>query len=202
MSRSQPYQPLILRILHNINGLLALGAIITGFLVYNSYDGRFGKLPIPPVADIIDLHGTIAVTFFFFIPLFILYSFHAGKSRLIQPDSLANLSRVDQPVGAYSLHRIINTLMLLAAILAIISGRMMKEEWLPQGDLTQTWYGLHLLAWAILIVGLAIHLLAVARVGGAALMRSMWTVRFRPEDSPARWGPRLSQWWQQMRSKS
>lgn len=188
MSRAQPYQPLLLRILHNVNGLLVLGAIVTGFLVYNSYDGRFGKLPIPPVADIIDLHGTIAVTFFFVIPVFILYSFHAGENRFIQPDSFANLSRLREFIGQYSFHRIINTLMLLAAILSAPSGRMMQEEWLPQGNLNQTWYTLHLLAWTVLVGCLAIHLLSVARVGGAALFQAMLSVRFRPDDSPALWG--------------
>ncbi|MGQ9872839.1 cytochrome b/b6 domain-containing protein [Leptodesmis sp.] len=202
MSRSQPYQPLLLRILHNVNGLLALGAIVTGFLVYNTYDGRFGKLPIPAIEDIIDVHGTIAVTFFFFLPLFILYSFHAGKGRLIQPDSFANLSHLTEFIGQHSFHRIVNTFMLLAAILSTISGRMMKEEWLPQGDLNQIWYSLHLLAWAVLIGGLAIHLLSVARVGGAPLFQAMLSVYFRPEDSPALWGQRLNQWWQSLRSKS
>ncbi len=202
MSRSQPYQPLLLRILHNVNGLLVLGAIVTGFLVYNTYDGRFGKLPIPAIEDIIDVHGTIAVTFFFFIPLFILYSFHAGKGRLIQPDSFANLAHLTEFIGQYSFHRIVNTFMLLAAILSIISGRMMKEEWLPQGDLNQTWYSLHLLAWALLIGCLAIHLLSVARVGGAPLFQAMLSVRFRPEDSPALWGQRLNHWWQSLRSKA
>lgn len=202
MSRSQLYQPLLLRILHNVNGLLALGAIVTGFLVYNSYDGRFGKLPIPPIEDIIDVHGTIAVTLFFFIPLFILYSFHAGKNRLIQPDSFTNLFRFSEFIGQYSFHRIVNTFMLLAAILSIISGRMMKEEWLPQGDLNQIWYSLHLLAWAVLIGCLAIHLLSVARIGGAPLFQAMFSLRFRPDDSPALWGQRLNQWWRTLRSKS
>lgn len=201
MSHSQPYQPLLLRILHNVNGLLALGAIVTGFLVYNTYDGRFGKLPIPAIENIIDVHGTIAVTFFFLIPLFILYSFHAGKNRLIQSDSFANLSRLREFIGQYSFHRIVNTFMLLAAILSIVSGRMMKEEWLPQGDLNQTWYIFHLLAWAVLIGVLAIHLLSVARVGGAPLFQAMFSGHFQPKDSPALWGRRLNHWWQHRRSK-
>jgi len=32
-----PYQPPLLRIIHGINGLLIIGAIITGFLVYDSF---------------------------------------------------------------------------------------------------------------------------------------------------------------------
>jgi hypothetical protein len=37
MNRSTPYQPLILRILHGISGTLVIGAIISGFLVYNTF---------------------------------------------------------------------------------------------------------------------------------------------------------------------
>jgi len=44
MSRSAPYQPLLLRLFHNAHALLVLGALITGFWVYNTYDGRFGTL--------------------------------------------------------------------------------------------------------------------------------------------------------------
>ncbi|MFM5981538.1 MAG: cytochrome b/b6 domain-containing protein, partial [Sphaerospermopsis kisseleviana] len=47
MTRSAPYQPLLLRIIHGVNGILVIAAIITGFLVYNTFDQRFGKLPIP-----------------------------------------------------------------------------------------------------------------------------------------------------------
>ncbi|MCC5618852.1 cytochrome b/b6 domain-containing protein, partial [Nostoc sp. CHAB 5836] len=47
MPRSVPYQPLLLRILHGASGILAIAAIITGFLVYNTYDRRFGKIPFP-----------------------------------------------------------------------------------------------------------------------------------------------------------
>ncbi len=61
MSRSVPYQPLLLRILHGVSGILAIAAIITGFLVYNTFDGRFGKILIPRISAIIDIHGTFAV---------------------------------------------------------------------------------------------------------------------------------------------
>lgn len=66
MSRSAPYQPLLLKILHGVSGILAIAAMITGFLVYNSFDGRFGKILIPRIEGIIDIHGTFAVFSLFF----------------------------------------------------------------------------------------------------------------------------------------
>jgi hypothetical protein len=46
MPRSKPYQPLLLRLLHGVNAVLIIGAAITGFLVYDSWDGRFGGLSL------------------------------------------------------------------------------------------------------------------------------------------------------------
>ena len=88
MSSSAPYQPLLLRILHGISGILVITAIITGFLVYNTFDQRFGKIPIPKIEPIQDIHGTVALCFLLLLPAFALYSFHAGEKRLLQPDSL------------------------------------------------------------------------------------------------------------------
>ena len=44
MSRSAPYQPLLLRILHGVSGILVIAAIITGFLVYNTYDRQIWEI--------------------------------------------------------------------------------------------------------------------------------------------------------------
>ncbi|HBL11074.1 MAG TPA: cytochrome B, partial [Cyanobacteria bacterium UBA11162] len=41
MPQSKPYQPSLLRFLHGVNALIAVLAILTSFLVYNTYDGRF-----------------------------------------------------------------------------------------------------------------------------------------------------------------
>jgi hypothetical protein len=194
MSIAKPYQPLLFRLIHNLNGLLVLGALITGFWVYNTYDGRFGKLPLPPIAEIIDIHGTIAVFFFFFLPVFLLYSLRAGQHRLIQPHTMVNLSQGGQFAGQTSLSRLINTLMLFAAVFAAITGRLMREEWLPKGELNHTWYSLHLMAWFIMLLGLAAHVLALAKVGGGRLLSSLASARLRPEDHPRHWPRRLNQW--------
>lgn len=194
MNRSAPYQTLIFRILHGISGILGIGAIISGFLVYNTFDKRFGYIPIPKINPIQDIHGTLAVFFLILLPFFAVYSFHAGKRRLLQPDSIQNLTQFGKPIWWISLQRLVNTKMLLAAVLAVVSGRMMKEEWLPLGELDHVWYYAHLMAWVIIIFCLAIHVLMSAKVGGAPLLLSILSWKFRPEDSPGKWYSRLCVW--------
>lgn len=188
MSPSRPYQPLLLRLLHGVNAAIALLAIISAFWVYNTYDGRFGRLSLPQIVDIIGIHGTFGKLLLLGVmPAFALYSFHKGQQRLIQPDSFAKLAQINKPIGWYSLHRIVNTLMLLALAFALVSGSQVKEEWLPAGDLTHLWYALHLAAWVVLVLCLAVHCLIGAKVGGAPLLLSMFDTQYRPEDSPAKW---------------
>jgi cytochrome b subunit of formate dehydrogenase len=194
MARSAPYQPLLLRIIHGASGVLAIAAIITGFLVYNTFDGRFGKIDLPRIGAIIDIHGTLGLFFLLSLPVFALYSFHAGYKRLLQSDSLRQITQVGKPIWWVSLQRITNTLMLIAAVFAVISGRMMKEEWLPTRELDQSWYYLHLTAWVIMVCCVATHLLMSAKVGGAPLLLSMFLWQIRPEDSPTRWYSRYRQW--------
>ncbi|MFM7426410.1 MAG: cytochrome b/b6 domain-containing protein [Elainella sp.] len=182
MATPRPYQPLLLRLLHGINGLLVLGALATGFWVYDTYDGRFGRLALPTLADIQGVHGTIALTFLLFFPLFAIYSFHWGQKRLIQPDSLKQLARISQPIGWISLQRLVNTLILIASVLALISGRLMKEEWLPRGELYHAAYSAHLMAWLTMAVCLLLHILMAARVGGLPLLLSIVDTKTRPSD--------------------
>jgi thiosulfate reductase cytochrome b subunit len=194
MPPSKPYQPLLLRLLHGLNAAIALLAILTAFMVYNTYDGRFGKVPVPRIADIIGIHGTFGKLLLFGVmPTFALYSFLAGKKRLVQPDSFGKLTQLGKPIWWYSLHRIVNTLMLLALTFAIVSGSMVKEEWLPAGDLTQVWYYLHISGWVVLVSCLLMHLLMSAKVGGLPLILSMFDVAYRREDSP-------TAWWRKIRS--
>ncbi|MBD2296578.1 cytochrome b/b6 domain-containing protein [Anabaena sphaerica FACHB-251] len=194
MNRSAPYQPLLLRILHGFSGILVIAAIITGFLVYNTFDKRFGKIPIPKIDPIQDIHGTAGLFFLLLLPAFALYSFHAGQKRLLQPDSLQKLTEFGKPIWWVSLQRLANTMMLIASVLAVISGRMMKEEWLPIGELDHIWYYCHLIAWVIMVCCLAIHLLMSSKVGGAPLLLSMLSWKFRSEDDPRNWYSRLHSW--------
>ncbi|MEK0180123.1 cytochrome b/b6 domain-containing protein [Microcoleus anatoxicus] len=175
MPESKPYQPLLLRLLHGVNAAIALGAIITAFWVYNTYDGRFGKVALPQIPDIIGIHGTFGKLLILgIVPGFALYSFHRGQKRLIQPDSLGKLTQFGKPIWWYTLHRIVNTLMLVAMSFSIASGSMVKEEWLPAGELTKVWYYLHASGWIVLVLCLAMHLLMSAKVGGLPLILSMF----------------------------
>ncbi len=192
MPQSRPYQPLLLRLLHGLNAAIALLAILTAFLVYNTYDGRLGKVPVARIADIIGIHGTFGKMLLLGVmPAFALYSFHAGQKRLVQPDSFGQLTQLGKPIWWYSLHRIVNTLMLLALTWAIASGSMVKEEWLPAGELTQLWYYLHASGWVVLVFCLAMHLLMSAKVGGLPLILSMFDAAYHPKDSPAGWWQKI-----------
>ncbi len=194
MTPAKPYQPLLFRILHNVTALLALLAIVTSFVVYNTYDGRLLKLPLPKIPNSIGMHGTFGLFFLLILPVFAIYSFHAGKKRLIQPDSFKNLSKIGKPSWWYSLQRITNTAMLFAATFAVITGRMMQEKWLPNGDLNQSWYLLHIAAWIVLVISFALHLLMSAKVGGTPLLLSIFDTNIREKDSPTTWPEKIKNW--------
>jgi hypothetical protein len=195
MARIQPYQPLLLRISHGLSGILAIISLVSGFLVYNTFDKRFGKIPIPKINPIQDIHGTAGLLFLLILPAFVIYSFHAGKKRLLQPDSLQKLSQFNRPIWWVSLQRLVNTFMIFAAVLAVISGRMMKEEWLPLGELNHIWYSFHLISWVIMFFCLAVHVLISAKVGGLPLLLSMFSWKFSPTDTPKNWLMHLQEWW-------
>jgi thiosulfate reductase cytochrome b subunit len=166
---------------------MAVFALLTGFWVYDTFDGRFGKLPLPRVNDIIGIHGTFGKTFLFFTPLFILYSVVIGYRRLIQKDSLAKLAQVNTPIWWYTLQRITNTVIILASLFAVGTGLLMQESWLPSGELDHIAYLLHLAAWATLLGCLVLHLGMSAKVGGLPLLLSIVHFKYRAEDSPKLW---------------
>ncbi|HEY9810825.1 MAG TPA: cytochrome b/b6 domain-containing protein [Halomicronema sp.] len=194
MKTSKPYQPLLFRILHNATALIALLAIVTSFIVYNTYDGRLLQIPLPKISNIIGIHGTFGLFFLLILPVFAIYSFHAGQKRLIQPDSFKNLSQIGKPSWWYSLQRITNTLMLFAATFAVITGRMMQEKWLPNGDLNETWYLLHLTSWIVLVTSFALHLLMSSKVGGIPLLLSIFQTKIHDKDSPRHWTKKIKAW--------
>ena len=53
-----------------LRAVLSLLALISGFLIYNTYDKRWGSLALPTLSDIQDIHGTIALTFLLFLTIF------------------------------------------------------------------------------------------------------------------------------------
>ena len=187
MSQTTPYQPVLLRLLHSAIALLVFASLITGFMVYDRFDKRFGTLNLPIVPNTQGIHGTIALTFLLLLPLFALYCFHIGSRRLVQSQSLVQLKEFNKPIWWVSLQRLTNTIMLLSATFAVITGRMMKEEWLPSEELNHAWYIGHLIAWLLMIVGIAMHLLMSAKVGGLPLLLSIYNWKIRAEDMPKSW---------------
>jgi Prokaryotic cytochrome b561 len=201
MKFSQPYQPLVLRILHGLTGLFLVAAILTAFWTYNTFDGRWGKLPLPYYPDIEGLHGTFGLFTLLVFPLFMLYAFHRGQKKLLQPDFLAKLNQFGKPVWWYNLNRFSNTLIILALTFAVFSGKMMDEKWLPNGELDRVWYYAHLISWVIIIGCIGLHLPLNAKVGGLPLLLSMLNWRFRAKDNPALWSTNIAAWWSGRRSR-
>jgi hypothetical protein len=201
MSSPRWYQPLIFRIIHGCSAAIAILAIVSSFLVYNTFDGRIVRLSLPRINDIIGIHGTFGLTFLLVFPLLAIYSFYAGEKLLAQTNSWRQLSKFDRPVWWYSLHRISNTLMLLAATWSLISGRMMKEEWLPNRELDHFWYYCHLSGWLILVVCLLLHLLTIIKVGGIPLILSILSWQYTPEDSPSLWRNKLGNFISNLKNK-
>jgi cytochrome b subunit of formate dehydrogenase len=194
MSSSTPYQPILLRILHGAIAILVFLALISGFWVYNTYDKRWGSLDLPKLDAIQDIHGTIALTFLLILPIFALYSFRIGYRRLVQEQSFSHLTEVGKPIWWVSIYRIANTLTLLSVTFAVVTGRMMKEEWLPAGEIFHSWYIAHLVAWLCVFFSVAFHLLLGIKIGGVPLLMSMFNGRKRSED-------KLSSWLQEFRLK-
>ncbi|WP_026099287.1 cytochrome b/b6 domain-containing protein [Prochlorothrix hollandica] len=191
MANSSPYQPALLRILHGLAAVLMILAVISGFWVYDIYDQRWLHLGLPKLSDTQGIHGTVGLAFFLLLPAFAVYSFRLGSKRLVQAKSLQHLTTLGptlgKPVWWISLHRLVNTLTLLVATFAVVTGRMMQEEWLPKGELHQPWYLAHVASWVLVVIGIGCHGLLGAKVGGVPLLLSMVKIEVRSGDAPATW---------------
>ena len=117
----------------------------------------------------------IALTFLLFLPLFVLYSFHLGYRRLLQEQSFSQLKQFGKLVWWISLHRLANTLMLLAVTFAVVTGRMMKEEWLPSGEIHHQWYLAHLVAWLCVFASLAYN--HKVKQKALSMLKTTWLAR-------------------------
>ncbi len=197
----QPYQPLLLRLLHGVTALCLMLSILTAFWTYNTYDGRWGTIPLPQFKEIEGIHGTFGLYTLLIFPVFVRYAFGPGHRRLAQGDTLQKLQQVGQPIWWYTLNRLTNTLTLVALLFALFSGKMMDETWLPKGDLEHFWYYGHLISWVVMVGAIALHLLINAKVGGVPLLLSMWTKKFRAKDSPRQWPEQVGAWWVAVRSR-
>jgi hypothetical protein len=162
----RPYQPSLLRLLHGATALLVGGAWITGFLVYNRFDGRWGRLQLALSGEWIDIHGTVAVVLWPLALVFALYALTLGRQRLRQPANLVAL---------------------LALALAVGSGKLMQEDWLEDGELGHGVYIVHLLAWLALGGAVLSHVGSVVARGGTPLATSMVSLELRARDQPRDW---------------
>lgn len=197
MARKQPYQSLIFRLLHAGQGILAILGMLTGYWLLNTWDPQFGGLPLPLAPDAsIEWHEEIGGVFSGAIALFIAYSLWAGRRRLIQTKSLAQLTQVGQPAGWYALHRLVNTSLLIFGALAVISGDNMNDDALKTGVFSDWGYGLHVLSWLGMLLGLLLHVLLSLKVGGVPLVLSIANFNVRDKDKPSHWPQRLLHWWQ------
>ncbi|MEM8611281.1 MAG: cytochrome b/b6 domain-containing protein [Cyanobacteria bacterium P01_H01_bin.105] len=196
MKPTQPYQPFLLRFLHGLTGAFLMLAIFSAFWTYNTYDGRWGTVPLPTYKAIEGIHGTFGLYTLLIFPAFVFYAFNRGKHRLVQTESLSKLTyNVGQPAWWYTLSRFVNTLTLIALTFALFSGKMMDSTWLPKGELEHFWYYGHLISWVVIVVAIALHLLMNAKVGGTPFLLSMMTWKFRAQDSPRLWKNHITAWW-------
>jgi len=195
LAPTRPYQPLLLRLLHSGTALALFAALFTAYWTYDTYDGRWGKIPLPNYRPIESLHGTFGLWTLLIFPAFVIYAFHRGQRRLWQPDSFRKLTQGNKPIWWYTLNRGGNTLAILALAFALFSGKMMDETWLPRGILNAGWYYAHLISWLVMVGAIALHLLLNAKVGGTPLLLSMFTPQCRDQDSPRHWPAHLSQQW-------
>jgi len=187
----QPYQPILLRLLHGLTAFSAILAMISALWTYNVYDGRWFKLPLPDFKAIEGIHGTFGLWTLLIFPLFVIYAFQKGKNRLIQEKNFFDFKQFKHKKNIYNFHRLTNTLMLFALTFALYSGKMIDEKWLPQGELNHTWYYLHLSSWLILLIGFIFHILISLKVGGFSLILSMFNRKLRINDHPQLWRKNL-----------
>ena len=178
MASTRPYQPALLRLLHGGTALLAALAWFSGLVLLTSLDGRWGHwswpLPLEPEAWI-DLHGSVGLVLLVVGAVFVLYALTLGQRRLRQWTNLVPL---------------------LALLLALVSGKLMDEDWLRQGLLEHPIYALHLTAWVVLALAVPLHLVGLLRRGGWPLLRSISSLQLRSGDGPSHWPAQLQAWWQ------
>ena len=168
---TQPYQPSLLRFLHGATGLLVGAAWFSGLVLLLTLDRRWGALPFALPGEWIDIHGMIGVAL---LPIGVVFSGYAitiGRRRLAKTSNLVPL---------------------LALLLAVISGKLMQEDWLREGQLHQAIYSLHLSAWLLMAIAVVLHVIGLLRRGNWPLVQSMLQLGWRPNDSP-------NNWWEQLR---
>jgi len=166
----KPYQPSLLRFLHTATGILVGAAWFSGLVLLLTLDRRWGALPFSLPGEWVDIHGMIGVAL---LPIGVLFSGYAIT------------------IGRHRLGKMSNLVPLLALLLAVISGKMMQEDWLREGQLNQAIYSLHLSAWLLMAITVILHLIGLLLRGNWPLLQSMLELGWRPNDSPTHWWGQL-----------
>jgi hypothetical protein len=167
---AKPYQPSLLRLLHGATGLLVGAAWLSGLVLLLTLDRRWGALPFTLPGEWVDIHGMIGVAL---LPIGVIFGGYAIT------------------IGRHRLGRATNLVPLLALLLALISGKLMQEDWLRVGQLHKAIYSLHLSAWLLMAIAVILHLIGVLRRGHWPLVQSMLQLGWRPNDSPTHWWGQL-----------
>ena len=164
-----PYQPSLLRLLHGLTAVFVGLCWWTGLALYSQFDGRWGRLPLR-LPGVIDLHGSLGLVLTLLALPFVAYAVSLGRGRLA---------------------RAANAAPLLALLLSLGSGLVMREDWLRRGELQHLAYQLHLLGWLLVSAMVLWHLLALLRRGGPVLVASIWQLELRAGDGPRQWPAQL-----------
>jgi hypothetical protein len=90
---------------------------------------------------------------------------------------------------------LVNTTLLRAIVLAVISGRQMQGNWLVIGDYQQGVYVLRLCAWGAIVLGLILYLLMNLKIGGIPMLLSIFSLKIRPHDTPKHWFSQIQTIW-------
>jgi len=170
MSRS-PYQPSLLRLLHAPTALLVVALWLSGLVVYGLHDGRGFQLPAGfGGVDWIDLHGSFGVPLVLLTTVFVPYSLSLGRALLRRPTNL---------------------LPLLALLLAVGSGLLMREDEVRAGQTANLIYTAHLAGWVLVTLAVVLHLANTLGRGGWPLALSMFRAQVRNGDRPVDWPSQL-----------
>ena len=129
------------------------------------------------------LHGATALL----VPLawitgLLVYSAHDGRFGRLPFTLPGEWIDIHGTVGV-----ILWPIALLALVLAVGSGKLMDEDWLRDGQFDHLVYGVHLLAWLLIALAIALHVVSVLRRGGLPLAWSMASLQLRPGDLPGQW---------------
>jgi hypothetical protein len=191
MAAKSPYQALLLRLLHGAIAVLLITAFKTGGGIFDAYGQKIENLLLPLearqlLATPILWHQIAGCSASIGLFLFALYNFQFGRNRLVQKHSLQALKTVGQPIWWYTLHRLVNTWLLIGLTLVVVAGCLFSHS-ISHGQAIGELGMLHGIAFRIIMPSVVLHLLMSLRVGGVPLLLSMFNFKHRESDQSFSW---------------